>query len=240
VAIVVETPLDCRLVAVAIGCRCLFGILLHEVFRSLSRSTDATLLLQWLRWLFLWVVVDLLSRTLSSVRWREASADCLDHLREPEQVEQVKGDIGGQVRSTEPQWQIADFHECSGLAMRMGNISMMRDRIELVHEVFRCGVSLGDCAVDVVENQIAAVVAPKDATAEEGRGEKCAVDSLVDGASEVELITEPVDVQERARELVEKEHWRIVVKERTLWMVSKGNEIAIVLEDNSRNQTRRQ
>jgi hypothetical protein len=216
VAIIIKTSLDSRLVAIAVGCRCLLGVLLHKLFRSLSCGTDATLLLQRLRWLFLRVVVDLLPGALGSVRRREASADCLDHLREPEQVEQVKSDVGGQVRSTEPEWQIANFHECSGLAMRVGKISMMRDRIELVHVVFRRGVSLGDCAIDVIEDQVAAVVAPEDTTTEEGRGEERAVDSLVDRAGEVELVAEPVDVQERTRKLVKKEHWRIVVEERTL------------------------
>jgi hypothetical protein len=76
----------------------------------------------------------------------------------------------------------------------MGKISMMRDRIELVHVVFRSGVSLGNCAIDVIEDQVTAVVAPEDATAEEGCREERAVDGLVDGASEVELIAEPVDV----------------------------------------------
>ena len=87
---------------------------------------------------------------------------------------------------------------------------------ELVHVVLGCGVSLSDRTVDIIEDQIAAVVAPDDATAEEGRSEECAVNSLVDRASQVELVAEPVDVQERARKLVQKEDRGIVVEERTL------------------------
>lgn len=82
-----------------------------------------------------------------------------------------------------------------------------------IHELLRHGVSLVDCAVDVFEDQVAAVVAPEDAAAEESGGEESAVDSLVDGTGEVKLVAEPVNVEERARKLVKKEHGAIVVDE---------------------------
>lgn len=94
---------------------------------------------------------------------------------------------------------------------------MVGEFIHVVHEVLGRGVSLGNCAVDVSENQDTAVVAPDEAAAEEGRGEESAVHSLVDRAGEVELVTEPVNVQEWARKLIQEEHRRIVVEERTLW-----------------------
>jgi len=100
--------------------------------------------------------------------------------------------------------------------MHVVKISVVRELSKLVHVVLGCGVSLSDCTVDIVEDQVAAVVAPDNATAEEGRGEECAVDSLVDGAREVELVAEPVNVEERARKLVQKEHRGVVVEERAL------------------------
>lgn len=212
-AIVIETPLDDRVGAIAIGSRCLLGVLLHELFRSLSCCTHAALLLQRLCWLLLRVVVNFLSGALGAVWWWEASADCLDHLREPEQVEQIESDVGSQVRSAEPQREVTNFHEGGGLAQRVVEITVVRELSKLVHEVLGCGVSLRDCTVDVIEDQVAAVVAPDNATAEEGCGQECAVDSLVDGTSEVELVAEPVDVQEWARKLVQKEDRCVVVEE---------------------------
>jgi hypothetical protein len=102
----------------------------------------------------------------------------------------------------------------------VAKISVVGELSELVHVVLRCGVSLSDGTVDIVEDQVAAVVAPDDAAAEEGRSEECAVDSLVDGTREVELVAEPVNVEERARKLVQKEHRGVVVEEWALWLVS--------------------
>ena len=100
--------------------------------------------------------------------------------------------------------------------MHVVKISVVGEFSKLVHVVLGCGVSLGNRTVDIAEDQVAAVVAPDNATAEEGRSEECAVDSLVDGAGEVELVAEPVNVEERARKLVQKEDRSVVVEERAL------------------------
>ena len=98
-AIIVNAPLDDRFVAEAVSSRCLLGVLVHQLFSPLSGSTHAALLLDWLRWLLNWIVMGFLSCSHGSVRRREAGADGLDHLREPEQVEQVQSDVGSQVGS---------------------------------------------------------------------------------------------------------------------------------------------
>lgn len=87
-AILVEAPLDDRLVAKTVGGRCLLRVLVHQLLGALSGSTHATLLLSGLRNLFLRIVaLDFLSCSHGSEWRREASADSLDHLREPEEVE---------------------------------------------------------------------------------------------------------------------------------------------------------
>ena len=229
-AVVVEAPLNNRLVAKTVGGRCLLRVLVHQLFGTLSGGTHATLLLSWLRHLFLRVVaLDFLSCSHSSEWRREAGANSLDHLREPEEVEQVKSDVGSQVRSTKPERQVADFHERGSLTMRVVEISVVRELSKLVHVVLGCGVTLGNRTVDIVEDQVAAVVAPDNATAEEGRSEECAVDSLVDGTRKVELVAEPVDVEERAGKLVQKEHRSVVVEERALCLISGRSQNVIFL-----------
>ena len=228
-AIIVEAPLDDRLVAETVGGRCLLRVLVHQLLSTLPCSTHATLLLSRLRQLFLRIVAfNFLSCSHGSKWRREASANSLDHLREPEEVEQVEGDVGSQVRSTKPQGQVADFHERGSLTMRVVEISVVGEFSKLVHVVLGCGVTLGNRTVDIVEDQVAAVVAPDNATAEEGRSEECAIDSLVDGTRQVELVAEPVDVEERARKLVQKDHRGVVVEERALCLVSDRSRIAML------------
>lgn len=226
--ILVEAPLDDRLVAETVGGRRLLRVLVHQLFSTLSGGTHAALLLSRLRHLFLRIVaLDFLSGSHGSEWRREASADSLDHLREPEEVEQVESDVGSQVRSTKPQREVSNFHECGSLTVRVAKISVVREFIELVHVVLGCSVSLSNCTVDIVEDQVAAVVAPDNATAEEGRSKECAVDGLVDGAGKVELVAEPVDIEERTRKLVQKEHRGVVVEERALFLVSNRLQNAI-------------
>jgi hypothetical protein len=214
VSIIVKTALDERL---AIGGRGLLRVVAHNFFRLLSGRTNATVLLDWLHRRVRWVtMVNFLSCAHGAKRRWEAGADCLDHLGEPEEVEQVERDVRRQVRGTEPERQVAGLHEGGGLAKWVVEVAMVRELGHLVHEVLRCGVALVDSPVDVVEDQYTAVVTPNNATAEEGRGEERAVDSLVDGTGQVELVAEPVDVQKRTRKLVQEEDGRIVVEERAL------------------------
>lgn len=219
VAIVVKAALDDWLIAVAVSCRCLLGILLHELVCTLSCGAHTALLLH--RRLLLRVVVDFHAGALSTVWRREASADCLDHLREPEDVEQVQGDVGGQVRCAEPEREIAGLHESSGLTDRVVEISVVRKLFELVHELLGSAVSFCNRAVDILEDQDAAVVAPDETAAEESRGKESTIDSLVDRAGEVELVAEPVNVQEGAGKLVQEEHRCVVVEEWTLRRVNE-------------------
>ena len=199
-SIVVKAALDERL---TIGSRRLLRVLAHDLFGLFSGRTHAALLLDWLHRRVRWVaVVNFPSSALCTERWREAGADCLDHLREPEQVEQVEHDVRCQVRGTEPERQVAGLHESGGLAERVVEVAMVRELGHLIHDVLRGGVALVDSLVDIVEDQHTAVVTPDNATAEEGCGEERAVDSLVDGTSKVEFVAEPVNVQEWARKLV--------------------------------------
>jgi len=68
----------------------------------------------------------------------------------------------------------------------------------------------------VAEDVVGAVKAPHDAAAEKGAGQDGAVDGLVDGAGEVELVAEPVDVEEGRGELIEQEDWAVEVEEGSL------------------------
>jgi len=100
VAIIVEAALDDRL---AVCGRCLLGVLVHQLFSTLSGSAHTALLLDRLRHLFLRIVAfNFLASSHGSEWRREASADSLDHLGEPEEVEQVESDVGSQIRSTKP------------------------------------------------------------------------------------------------------------------------------------------
>ena len=198
-AIFVKAALDDGLIAVAVGSRCLFRVVVHDLLCLFPRRTYAPLLLDWLCGrVRRMTMVDFLAGALCAIRRREASADCLDHLGEPEEVEQVERDVGCQVRGAEPERQVTGLHESGGLAERVVEIAMVGELSHLIHEVLRCGVALVDSPVNILEDQHTAVVAPDNATAEEGRGEESAVDSLVDGTGKVELVAEPVDVQERA------------------------------------------
>jgi hypothetical protein len=57
---------------------------------------------------------------------------------------------------------------------------------------------------------------PNEAAAEEGGEEGDAVVKLAPGARHVELVEEPVDVEEGGGELVEDENVRVVVEEGSL------------------------
>lgn len=68
-----------------------------------------------------------------------------------------------------------------------------------------------------VREDVDAVDAAPDQTAEEKRGdEDDAVNQLVNGAGQLELVHEPVHVQGRRGELVEDKDWAVVVEEGTL------------------------
>ena len=70
--------------------------------------------------------------------------------------------------------------------------------------------------VHVAEDPDGRVDAPDDAAAEEGAGEEGAVDGLVDGSGETELVAEPVNIEEGTAEFVEEEYRGGEVDERAL------------------------
>ena len=77
-------------------------------------------------------------------------------------------------------------------------------------------VSRSNGGVEVLRAFVGGVRAPADAAEEEGEREQGAVDGLVDGAGEVELVAEPVDVEEGGAELVEEEDGAVEVDEWSL------------------------
>jgi hypothetical protein len=80
----------------------------------------------------------------------------------------------------------------------------------------RGDVAVKDAFVDVGEDVDGGEVAPDDAAAEEGGCQKGAVDGLVDAAGELELVAEPVDVEEWGGELVEEEDGGVEIDEGSL------------------------
>lgn len=70
--------------------------------------------------------------------------------------------------------------------------------------------------VHISEDPDGVVDAPDEAAGEEGGDEDGAIDGLIDGAGELELVAEPVDVKERAAELVQQEYRCGEVDEGTL------------------------
>lgn len=113
-SVIVQSTLDGGLVRVSIGRRRLLRVVFHDRLRLFSCCAHAALLLDGL--LLLRVVVDLFAQALGAVRRREAGADRLNHLRKPEDVEEVQSDVGGKVRGTEPKRQVAQLHKGRGLA----------------------------------------------------------------------------------------------------------------------------
>lgn len=73
-----------------------------------------------------------------------------------------------------------------------------------------------ESSVHVEEDVVAVVKTPDDPAAEESAGKECTVDGLVDGASEVELVAEPMDVEEGTAKLVKQEDRTVVVNKRSL------------------------
>ena len=73
---------------------------------------------------------------------------------------------------------------------------------------------------DVAEDLDGLVGAPEEAAGHECQEQEDAVDELQGGAGEVELIAEPVDVEEGGGELVEDEGWGVEVHEGALRCVS--------------------
>lgn len=71
-------------------------------------------------------------------------------------------------------------------------------------------------SVDVVENVEGTVQAPDDTTTEESGCQENAIDSLIGGTGQIQLITEPMNVQEWRRKLVEQEDGSIEVNKRSL------------------------
>lgn len=71
-------------------------------------------------------------------------------------------------------------------------------------------------SVHVEKDIVAVVKTPDDAAAEECAGKERTVDSLVDRASEVKLVAEPVNVEEGAAKLIKQENRTVVVDERSL------------------------
>nr|POE99357.1 hypothetical protein CFP56_52750 [Quercus suber] len=146
----------------------------------------------------------------------EALPDRLDHLAEPVHVQTIEHQVGGEVGGREPQRDVRGAHECGALGLDAGVVETDVAGAAVaagvvVHEDGRLAVTRLDGGVDVVEDIEGAVQAPANATAEERGGQECAVDGLVDGAREVELVAEPMDVEKGRRELVEKEYWGIEV-----------------------------
>ena len=77
---------------------------------------------------------------------------------------------------------------------------------------------------DVLIHANTLVGAPEEAAAEEAAQEKDAVVPLGAGAGHVELVEEPVEVQEGGGEFIEDECWAVEIEERALgWLSAKAS-----------------
>ena len=73
------------------------------------------------------------------------------------------------------------------------------------------------CCPDILEDANGLIGAPEQATAEEASEEEHAIIPLRTGAGHVQLIEEPVKVEERRGELVEDKSRAVEVDKRTLY-----------------------
>lgn len=139
----------------------------------------------------------------------EALLDGIDHLEEPVPVERVEHQVAGYIDAGEPDrhWAGAagEEHEV-GVGVRGGG------RVgEGGGDVLGGGAAVdGVPHVDVDDGGLPG--APDEAAAEEGDEQGDAVVKLGFGARHVELVEEPVDVEEGGGELVEDEDGRVVVE----------------------------
>jgi hypothetical protein len=76
--------------------------------------------------------------------------------------------------------------------------------------------SVADGTQHVIKHSEGGVCAPDKTTAEEGGEEENAVGELEVGTGLVELVEEPMDVEERGGEFIEDERWTVEVDERSL------------------------
>ena len=150
------------------------------------------------------------SHALGSQGWIEAGADGFDHLAEPEDIEAVEHDVGNEVDERNPEGNVLFRIKGCHLSLRVARhieqllcCQSVQCPARYAGLEVRVPVPIGP--VHVAEDPDGAVDAPDQAAAEECDDEEDAVDGLVDGAGEFELVAEPVDVEEGAAQLVEEE-----------------------------------
>lgn len=168
------------------------------------------------------LVVNLLRpNTFGPQWWVEASTNRFDHLAEPEDVERVEDDVGGEVDDGDPERKVLLLVEGFRLRLRIltdGEQFSRAQRVELPAWYAGCevGVSVTYDPIHIAEDPDGRVDAPDETAAEEGAHEKRAVDGLIDATRQVQFVAEPVDVEERTAELVKQEDWGREVDEWTL------------------------
>jgi hypothetical protein len=132
-----------------------------------------------------------------------------DHLEEPIPIERVQGEVAGEVNQGQPDRHgggvAGEEHEVD---VRVGRVGGRRER--------GVNVFLGGRAVDRVPHVDVddgrLVGTPDQAAEEEGDEQGDAVVQLGLGARHVELVEEPVDVEEGSGELVEDEDGGVEVE----------------------------
>lgn len=170
---------------------------------------------------------------LAGRRFRDAEPleDRLDHLPEPEIVQEVQDQVRHDVRADQPGW-----HAVCSVALEAGDLGIGA-RAGLVHAQAAAADGLEDLRVDadgalerrrggrpclfqgnphVPVHQDGLPAPPENTAAEEDRQEGHAVVPLGATTGHVDLVEEPVDIEEGAGELVQDEDRGIVVEERPL------------------------
>lgn len=158
------------------------------------------------------------SHPLSTPRGWKSRPDRGNHFAEPPEVQRIQNKIRSEVYCWQPQRQITISHEglllrglvvvqadvTTGFALDLANVAKSPNTHSMAGSIGRIHIGKG---------VVRAVRAPAYPAEEEGRGQESAVHGLVDGACQVELVAEPVDIQERTRQLVQQEDWTIEVYE---------------------------
>ena len=143
----------------------------------------------------------------------KALANRLDHLREPEEIEQRESNVRRKITRPEPQREESNRHECRSLSNGIVQITGVGELGNFVLEILRRSVSSAGRTIDVLEHRDGAISPPDEATAEKGGNEYATIYSLNKRSCEVELITKPMDIEEWRGQLVEEEDGTVIIDE---------------------------
>lgn len=151
------------------------------------------------------------SVSLPPSRRNEPLPHRLDHLRKPVEIQQAQRRIANQINANQPKRQLAESAVSRHAGRERGRVPAA---FTLEHgRCQRARGGGGQRRIDVRVDEDGLVCAPHDAAAEEGHEQGDAVVELGLGAGKIQLVAEPMDVQEGGGELVEDEGEAVVVSE---------------------------